>query len=233
MSLFEGFFEGSKTLPFWILAIRAVVLYLALVIATRLMRHRQVGILTGHNYLVAAGIVSLAAIRMINPESSFTSALVIVFVYAGVNVFLSFLDLKYPRLVDRKPVILMQNGRIDREKMLDAHVTLDNLLGQLRLKGANNLSEIHSLVLEPNGKISVIKRPSSLPLTRSQMNLPTKSASLPMVLVYDGQVQKENMIRLGLESQWLIDKLNQEGLTGPSQVFLAVLESSGRLYITV
>lgn len=60
------------------------------------MGHRQVGILAGHNYLVAAGIVSLAAIRMINPESSFTSGLVIIFVYAGVNIFFSYLDIKFP-----------------------------------------------------------------------------------------------------------------------------------------
>lgn len=32
------------------------------------MRERQVGILSGHNYLVAAGIVSLAAVRMVNPK---------------------------------------------------------------------------------------------------------------------------------------------------------------------
>ncbi|HAW72161.1 MAG TPA: DUF421 domain-containing protein, partial [Firmicutes bacterium] len=107
MSLLQGFFNGSKDLPFWILAIRAVFLYIALIIATRLMGHRQVGILTGHNYLVAAGIVSLAAIRMINPESSFTSGLVIVFVYAAVNILLSYLDIKFPNLIDRRPVVLM------------------------------------------------------------------------------------------------------------------------------
>ncbi len=233
MSFFKAFFEGAKSLPFWALGIRAVILYIALIIATRLMRHRQVGILTGHNYLVAAGIVSLAAVRMINPKSSLTSALVIIFAYAGVNVVLSYFDLKFPWLVDRKPVILMQDGQIDRKKMKDAHVTLDNLLGQLRLKGAYNLSEIHSIVLEPTGKISVVKRPFSLPVTRKQLNLPPKFVGLPVVLVYNGHIQKDNLVRLGLNSQWLMDKLNQEGYTESSQVLLAVLESSGKLYITM
>ena len=68
----KSFMEGSKNLSTFALAIRAVILYIALIIATRLMGHRQVGILSGHNYLVAAGIVSLAAIRMLNPESSLT-----------------------------------------------------------------------------------------------------------------------------------------------------------------
>ena len=65
----NSFMEGSKNLSIFALALRAVILYIALIIATRIMGHRQVGILSGHNYLVAAGIVSLAAIRMLNPES--------------------------------------------------------------------------------------------------------------------------------------------------------------------
>lgn len=47
-----------------------------------MMGHRQIGILSGHNYLVSAGIVSLAIMRMINPESSLIAGIVIIFVYA-------------------------------------------------------------------------------------------------------------------------------------------------------
>ena len=230
MSLLQGFFNGSKDLPFWILAIRAVFLYIALIIATRLMGHRQVGILTGHNYLVAAGIVSLAAIRMINPESSFTSGLVIVFVYAAVNILLSYLDIKFPNLIDRRPVVLMQDGTLNKQNLFDCHVTLDNLLGQLRLKGAANLSEIDSLVLEPTGKISVIKKPEFLPVNRKQMNLPSKYVGLPAILVYDGQVQQANLNDLGLDLNWLNSQLNQQGFAGPKHVFLALLEPDGTLF---
>lgn len=233
MTPLEAFFEGSKDLPFWALAIRSVILYIALIIATRAMGHRQIGILTGHNYLVAAGIVSLAAIRMVNPESSFTSALVIVFVYAGVNVFLSYLDIKFPRLVDRKPVILMKGGRLDKKRLLDCHVTLDNLLGQIRLKGAHNLSEIDSLVLEPTGKISVIKKPASMPVTRKEMNLPQNAVGLPIILVYDGEVQKDNLAGLGLDLKWLKDRLGREGCARPDQVFLAMIEPDGKLFVSV
>ncbi|HHX27183.1 MAG TPA: DUF421 domain-containing protein [Firmicutes bacterium] len=233
MTLLKAFFEGSKDLPFWALAIRSVILYIALIMATRAMGHRQIGILTGHNYLVAAGIVSLAAIRMVNPESSFTSALVIVFVYAGVNVFLSYLDIKFPKLVDRKPVILMKGGRLDKKRLLDCHVTLDNLLGQIRLKGAHNLSEIDSLVLEPTGKISVIKKPASMPVTRKEMNLPQKGVGLPTILVYDGEVQKDNLAGLGLDLKWLKDRLGREGCARPDQVFLAMIEPDGKLFVSV
>lgn len=225
--------EGSKNLSTFALAIRAVILYIALIIATRLMGHRQVGILSGHNYLVAAGIVSLAAIRMLNPESSLTSGIVIVFVYAFVNIFLSYLDIKWPNVIDRKPTILMKNGILLRQNMIDCHVTLDNLLGQLRLKGAHNLSEINSIVLEPHGKISVIKKPEALPLTRKQMNLPPKMAALPTILIYDGKIDEKNLHAMGLDYDWLITRLREKGITNAKDIFLAMLESDGTVYISI
>lgn len=225
--------EGSKNLSIFALALRAVILYIALIIATRMMGHRQVGILSGHNYLVAAGIVSLAAIRMLNPESSLTSGLVIIFVYAFVNIFLSYLDIKWPKAIDRKPTILMKDGIILRRNMLDCRVTLDNLLGQLRLKGAHNLSEINTIVLEPYGKISVIKKPEALPLTRKQMNLPPKMTSVPTILIYDGKIDEKNLHMMGLDHEWLMTKLMEKGITNPKDIFLAMLESDGTVYINI
>lgn len=229
----NSFMEGSKNLSVFALALRAIILYIALIIATRLMGHRQVGILAGHNYLVAAGIVSLAAIRMLNPQSSLTSGLVIIFVYAFVNIFLSYLDIKWPRLIDRKQTLLMKDGIIIRENMLDCRVTLDNLLGQLRLRGAHNLSEIDTIVLEPYGKISVIKKPEALPLTRKQMNLPPKTISLPTILIHDGKIDERNLHAMGLDYDWLMTKLKEKGITNPKDIFIAMLESDGTVYMSI
>lgn len=229
----KSFMEGGKNLSIFALSLRAIILYFALIIATRMMGHRQVGIISGHNYLVAAGIVSLAAIRMINPESSLTSGLVVVFAYAGVNVLLSYLDIKWPKVIDRKPVILMKDGILLKQNLLDAHVTLDNLLGQLRLKGAHNLSEIDTIVLEPYGKISVVKNLEALPLTRKQMNLPPKPVALPTILIYDGKIDENNLHQMGLDSTWLKNKLGEKGITDPQDVFFAMLEADGTVYISV
>lgn len=227
------FMNGSKDLSTLALVLRAIILYIALIIATRMMGHRQVGILSGHNYLVAAGIVSLAAIRMLNPESSLISGIVIIFLYAFVNIFLSYLDIKWPKAIDRKPVILMKSGILLKENMLDSHVTLDNLLGQLRLKGAHNLSEIDSIVLEPNGKISVIKKPEAIPLTKKQMNLPSRTVILPKILIYNGKIEERNLDQMGLNNDWLLTRLGEKGITNLKDVFIAMMESDGTVYVSL
>lgn len=229
----NAFFEGSKDLSIFFTILRTIILYISLIIATRIMGHRQVGILSGHNYLVAAGIVSLAAVRMVNPESSLTSGLVIVFVYCGINLLLSFIDSKLPKLIDRGSIILMQNGILLKNNMKDAHITIDNLLAQLRLKGAHNLSEIHTIILEPNGKISVIKRSHAVPLNRKQMNLPIRNATLPSILIYNGNVDYNLLKEKGLNTEWLLKKIYERGFTDVEGIFLAMLEADGSLYVSV
>lgn len=228
----NDFWFGAKELPFWAFAIRAVILYAFLIFATRFMRQRQIAILAGHNYLVAAGIVSLAAVRMVNPQTSLVAGIVIVLVYAAVNVFISYLDVKIPRQVDRHSTILIENGKLIRKNLLDARITIDNLMGQLRIKNVFNLSEVELALVEPTGKINVVKKAKGLPVTRKQMNLPLKNISVPTVLIYDGKVQNENIKLLGYDQKWLDSKIKEKGFMQAKDVFLAVLEGDGTVYVS-
>ena len=231
--VWKGIFAGAKEIPFWGFAVRAVLLYTALIIATRFMRKRQIGILSGHNYLVAAGIVSLAAVRMVNPEASLISGIVIIFVYAGMNILLSYLDLKWPTAIDRDAIVLVKNGQVLKQNLHRSMVTIDNLLGQLRLRGAANLSEVVQATLEPTGKISVLKKPETMPVNRSQMGLPAKFVAQPTILVYDGKVDYANLAKLGYTENWLQEQLRSKGFAQVKDIFLALLEPSGELSVSV
>lgn len=125
------------------------------------------------------------------------------------------------------------DGKIIKKNLLDARITIDNLLGQLRIKNIFSLSEVELAIVEPSGKINVIKKASGLPVTRKQMKLPLKNVSLPTVLVYDGKVQNENLKVLGHDLNWLDDKIKTKGVLQIKDIFLAVLEGDGTLYVSV
>jgi len=228
----NDFWFGAKELPFWAFSIRAIILYLSLIIATRFMRQRQISILSGHNHLVAAGIVSLSAVRMVNSESSLVAGVAIVFVYAAINTFLSYLDVKFPRKIDRHATVVIENGKIIKKNLKDVRITIDNLLGQLRLKNVFSLSEVLYAVVEPTGKINVVKRAQSLPIARKQMGLPLKNVSVPTILIYDGKVQKDNLKILGYNIKWIEEKIKEKGIANVEDIFLALLEADGKVYIS-
>lgn len=226
--------HGSEHLPLWAIMIRAVILYIVLIIGARIMRQRQVGILAGHNYLVAAGIVSLAAVRMVNPKTSIIEGVIIILTYACVNAFTSYLDVKFPRLVDRIPVPLILNGQILKDNLDRVHVTIDNLMAQLRLKEAVNLSEVQEAYIEPTGKVNVLKKATASPVHKKQINIQTVPARLFEVLIYDGQLQTRALTRIGQTSEWLKQQVTSQypgKQTG--DVFLAVLETQGKVYISL
>lgn len=197
------------------------------------MRQRQISILAGHNYLVAAGIVSLAAVRMVNPKTSLISGIAIIFVYAAVNILISFLDVKFPRQVDRHSTILIEDGKLIKKNLLDARITLDNLMGQLRIKNVFNLSEVKLALVEPTGKINVVKKSQLLPVTRKQMKLPMKNVTVPTILIYDGKIQYGNLSKLGYDTKWLDEKIREKGIMQSKDVFLALLEGEANVHVSV
>ena len=229
----HGFWYGAKELPIWVVILRAVILYLVLIYATKLMRKRQIAILSGHNYLVAAGIVSLAAVRMVNPESSLIAGIGIVILYALINMFISFVDIKLPRSVDRHATILIEDGKLIKRNIRDARITIDNLMGQLRLKSIFSLSDVELVLIEPTGKINVVKKANRMPVTRKQMNLPIQNVTMPIILIYDGKVQNHNLEILGYDLKWLEGKLNEKGIMKSQDVFLAILEGNEAVHISV
>jgi uncharacterized membrane protein YcaP (DUF421 family) len=183
-----------------------------------------------HNYLVAAGIVGVAGARILSPNTSLVMGLATIAVFTSLGIFLSYLDLKVPRFMCSKPVTLITHGRIQKNNLRKSNMTIENLLGQLRLKDVFNLSSVESAFLEGTGKVSVIKKMEAQPVYRQQLNLPEKLACPPAQLIYDGRIIEENLQRLALDKAWLVMELQKQGFSSPQKVFFAALLPDGTLY---
>ncbi len=227
----HAFWWGGDALPLHFIALRAVILYLAVVAATRLMHFRHVGVMARHNYLVAAAVVGISGSRILTPQSSPVYALAVIAFLTALGVFFSYLDLKLPRFAVMRPTAVIKYGKMEKANMRRANITIDNLLGQLRLHGVFNLNDVESAYLEATGKISVLKKPTARPAMRRQLNLPECPACPPTPLIYDGEVKNENLARLNLSRRWLEKELQKQGYPSVSAVFFAALLPDGGLYV--
>lgn len=226
----HGFWYGADYLPLYLIALRAVTIYLAIVAATRVMRFRHVGIMAKHNYLVAAGVVGIAGSRILNPSSSLVLGLAAIAFFTVLGMAFSYLDLKIRRNQWLNPVPLIRYGEIQKKHLRNANMTLDNLLGQLRLNGVFDFRGAQSAYLEATGKVSIIKKSEAQGLCREQLDLPEKLAYPPVELIYDGQVIQENLRQLDLDNHWLEKELQKQGFASPRRVFFAALLPDGTLY---
>ncbi|MZP30396.1 DUF421 domain-containing protein [Heliobacterium undosum] len=137
------------------------------------------------------------------------------------------------KILEGEPVIVVQNGKVMEENMKRLRYSLDKLEMQLRNKGAFNITDVEFALLEPNGKLSVLKKSQHLPVTMSDLGKPTAYKGLATEIIKDGDVLEQNLLQHNLSFKWLYGELKKRGVEDLSEVFYAALQSDGTLYVDV
>lgn len=231
MNIYTIFFEGEK-LNILELFIRASILYFMLFASTKTMGFRQPGILTPYNFLMAAGISHIAASRMVNPKSRLVDAMVIIVIYTLINLFISYLYFKAPSVVSQKPIILVKNGKVIKDNLLKSKLTIDNLFSILRQKDASNLQKVEYLIAEATGDFSAAINSNSLPITKLDMAIESKQDILPQILIYKGNVDKQILKMNSLSYDWIETELRSNNIDSINDIYLGILTSDKKLYVS-
>ena len=192
--------------------IRTIFLYLVLILSIRLMGKRQIGQMEASEFVVTMLVANLASIPMQDSGIPLLSGLVPILTVLGMELVLSCLILKsvlIRRLFCGKPVILIDNGNILRENLKRTRVTLDELMGHLRQKDVLDIQTVQFAILETDGTLSVFPYPKECPASAKDAGIQAKQQYLPVSIVEDGYLLKENFSRAGKNLAWVEQVLNQ------------------------
>lgn len=231
MNFYTIFFQG-ESLNILELFIRSSILYFMLFGSSKAMGFRQPGIMTPYNFLMAAGISHIAAARMVNPKSRLIDAMVIIVIYTLINLLISYLYLKAPKAVTQKPIILVKNGKVIKENLSKAKLTIDNLFSILRQKDAHNIQMVDYLIAEATGDFSAAINSSSLPVTKLDMGLQPQQDVLSEILIYEGKVDQKVLTRNQLSYDWIKNELKTINISDVNNIFLGILTPDKKLYIS-
>ena len=231
MNIHTIFFKG-ETLNILELFIRASILYFMLFGSTKAMGFRQPGILTPYNFLMAAGISHIAASRMVNPKSRLVDAIPILVVYTLINLFISYLYFKVPSVVSQKPIILVKKGKIIKNNLSKAKLTIDNLISILRQKNALNLEKVEYLIAESTGDFSVAINNNNLPITKVDMAIKPSQDILSEILIYKGKIDEKILKKNTLNYDWVEKELKANNIDNINDIYLGLLTSDKKLYIS-
>lgn len=214
--------------------IRTLILYIVVVAVMRIMGKRQIGELQPFELVIAIMLSELAAVPMQDTGIPLIHGLIPILTLMFLEIFLSYVTLKSRRL--RKLVcgtasILIQKGQIIEEELRSQRFNLDDLMEELRLSGYLNISDIEYAILENSGKLSIIPKSSNSPVTRKDLNLSQNEEKLPVALVLDGQLDSYNLKYIGQDKKWLLSKLNEYNINKIEDVFIAMLDSSGKFFV--
>ena len=213
--------------------VRALVLYIVVVISMRIMGKRQIGQLQPFELAIAIMISELAAVPMQNTGIPLINGIIPILTLLIAQLLMSMLSLKSIRarsLICGKPTILIEKGQIKEEELRKELYTLNDLLEQLRIKDYPNIADVEYAILETNGQLSVIPKSQKRPLNPQDMDIKTDYEGITIDAIIDGHILSNNLKAAGKDKQWLLQELNKKHYKDANEILFACIDSSGKLY---
>ena len=202
---------------------RVVLLYAFSVIAMRLMGKRQVGQLQPYELVLALMVAEIAAAPMEDVSTPLLQGLVPILVKS----------MKVRRMLFGVPGVVIREGSMDARQMKRMGYTVTDLMEELRGLGYQDVSQIHTAILETNGRLSAFPKAAFAPVTTGDMQMNLPQPEPPYLLIVDGRVQKKHLQESGHDAFWLMGQLKKAQISSEKHVLLASLNSEGELYLQV
>ncbi|MCU9809124.1 DUF421 domain-containing protein [Paraclostridium sp. AKS46] len=187
-----------------VVLIRSIVLYMAVLISLRIMGKGEIAEMNSFDLVITLLIAEVAAIPMQNNEIPIIYGIASITGLVFMQIIISFLTLKFKSirfLLNGNPAILIDKGRLNYKALKEERVSMDELLEQLRIQGYFNLKDVYYAILETDGNLSIVPTPS-------YEKVPTENFKhLPLPLILDGEIIKQNLNSINKSSDWLLSIL--------------------------
>ncbi len=229
-----NFYQSQETLTAieWIL--RAVTAFVFLVIVAKAMGQRAISQLRLIDFVIALVIGNIIAHPLsdekLGLEGSLISTIVLVVLYLG-SVFMMLKWPRFRRLLNNKPVILIQNGKILSNGLKKARISIDVLLEELREGKVQDLKKVAIAFWEADGKISFFLDPKYEPVTHESLQIATEPFDFPKTIIKEGIINYEELRQFNKDESWVVSMLQSQYHVEVKNVLLATLDSNDNMNV--
>jgi uncharacterized membrane protein YcaP (DUF421 family) len=149
----------SNTIPVLEIIIRGSIVYLVLFFMLRIILKRESASLGITDLLVVVLLADASQNAMSGGYKSLPDGIILVVTIIFWSHFLNWLGFKSPffqRIIKPGKLLLVKEGRMIRRNMKKEFLTEEELMSEIRLNGAKQISEVEEAFMETDGRISVI-----------------------------------------------------------------------------
>jgi len=180
-------------------------------------------------------IADLATIPMAEQTIPIWYGVVPLFVISIVHFIFSFVTQKSTLMRDilsGKPVVVIDQGKIDSKMLKSLNMSHEELTEQLRNLDYFDIGDINYAIMERNGKISIIPKAASMPTTREDMEIETEESDMFYCIVENGRIIKRNFKEMGLYYKMvdIVSDVIHNMLCSIDKLAFASISSAGDVY---
>ncbi|MGD6816684.1 DUF421 domain-containing protein [Metabacillus sp. 113a] len=205
-----------------IIIARTALLYFLIIFIFRMMGKREIGELSILDLVVFIMIAELAVTAIEDPKAPLLNSVISMLFLLVIQYILAKLSLKSEKvrqLIDGKPTIIINRGKIDEKAMKSQRYNFDDLMTQLREKDVRSVSDVEFAILETSGKLNVFKKEEGKPMQ-----------PLELALIIDGEIQPGHLEKTGKTELWLRQELRRLGYPEVQHISFCSF-SNGELYV--
>jgi uncharacterized membrane protein YcaP (DUF421 family) len=143
------------------IVIRASVMFAILFALLRLMGKRELGQMTPFELVMLVVVGDLIQQGITHNDFSLTGATLAISTFAFWTVVLGwvvYLSPRARRVIEGTPRVLVRNGTLVEANLRRDRLTRTEIESEMRLAGIAHLEKVAWAILEPEGKISFVRR---------------------------------------------------------------------------
>lgn len=185
----------------FIVILRTILFYFLILFCYRIMGKREIGQLQISDLTISILIAELVAISIENRDDKMVLTVLPILVLVSFEILSSYIGLKCNRvrtLIDGKPSLIINKGKLNIKEMIKQRYTLDDLLLQLRQNSIANIKEVNYAILENNGKLSIFKKKDNV--------------DSPLPIIIDGIINIDVLVNINKSESWLRECLDNQNM---------------------
>ncbi|WP_216772263.1 YetF domain-containing protein [Metabacillus halosaccharovorans] len=205
--------------------------FIALFVITRILGKTQITQITTFDFISALVLGELVGNAVFDDQVGIAEIFYAVFIWGLLIFILEMITQKWSKtrgFLEGKPTIIIREGQIQRASLKKCKLDINQLQHLIRSKGVFSIRELDYAVLETDGTVSILKKAEYENPTKSDLQVNQEKVHIPITIISDGKVLKENLIEAGFNYNWLEQQLKQQNIFRTEEVLYAEwLEGKG------
>ena len=202
----------------WVkLIIFSFVAVVYLFFVSKILGKKQIAQLEFIDYVMGISIGSIAAEMATDTgETPFYFYLIAMTVFFLVDLAITFVGRKGPTLkhfFKGRPITVIYDGKFDYENLKVSKLDVNDVLALCREQGYFDITQVAYAVFETSGKLSVLPKSPYKQVTAEDMGVKLPPASLPCILVVDGNISYSGLNEINKTAEWLKAKTDLDDKT--------------------
>ncbi len=212
--------------------IRAIILYILVLLVMRLMGKREIGQLQPFELVISVMIADLASTPMADVGIPIFNGIVPILALLVMDLLISAINLRsinIRKIICGKPSILVYRGKIDEKNLKKEKLTINELQERLRGNNIFSMTDVEFAILETSGEITVIQKPEKRGIIPQDFNIVPEYEGLSYDLVIDGKIMNKNLKQLGKDINWLQKQISKQGVKS-HDILLMTIDGKGEIF---